>query len=223
MGRWASACWRLGQGQRALVLSPPVHVRVRLCLGEWASQQQRRPVGAAFVCAWGGRGGSGGRHRGLGTGLQGNVLHGAQVLQVQLFRVWWLVLFAVEEAHLLEIGLQIVFDATDDLQEGGTHLRVILPAHAHQLKPKDTHTACKMIMTIPIFSTQPPNDSIKDTKQLQDVIGPSTTLVNLHGILDGLSCRYFTEKFFLAETVFQPVSWLNCKFDIVSTHFFKMR
>lgn len=118
-------------------------MRVRLCLTEWASQQQHRPIGAAFVCARGGRGGSGRRHRGLGTRLQGNVLHGAQVLQVQLFRVWWLVFFAVEEAHLPEIGIQIVLDAADDLQERGTHLWVILPAQAHQLKPKerDTHTA----------------------------------------------------------------------------------
>lgn len=167
-GRW-SASRRLGQGQGTLVLTASVHVSVRLSLIKRAPENHRGSVhhGRVFVCGAGGRMrrrragralGSGGTllRRGQGGGegleaggrLQRNILHGSHVLQVQLFCVGGFVLLAVKEAGLFEGRIQIVLDAADDLQEGRPHFGVVLPAHAHQLKPEKIQTCKKFYQDI---------------------------------------------------------------------------
>lgn len=76
------------------------------------------------------------RQRGRGGGgVQGDTLHVLR-LQVQLLWLGWLVLLAIVEGDLPKARLHLVLDAADDLQEGRPHLGVVLPAHAHQLKPE---------------------------------------------------------------------------------------
>lgn len=67
-------------------------------------------------------------------GIEGNALH---VLKVHLIllRLQRFVLLTVEERDLVEAGVQVLLQHLDDLDEGGAHLRVVLPAHLHQAVP----------------------------------------------------------------------------------------
>lgn len=71
----------------------------------------------------------------VGRGVQRDALHVLHV-QVEVLGLWRFVLLAVEEGHLLESGMQVLAQHFDDLLEGGTHLRIVLPAHLHQVVSK---------------------------------------------------------------------------------------
>lgn len=70
----------------------------------------------------------------VGGRVQRYALHVLHV-QVKVLALGRLVLLAVEEGDVLEAGMQVVVQHLDDLQEGGTHLWVVLPTHLHQVVP----------------------------------------------------------------------------------------
>lgn len=68
----------------------------------------------------------------VGRRVQWYALHVFHV-QVKVFALWRFVLLAVEEGDLLEGRMQVITQHLNDLQEGGAHLRVVLPTHLHQI------------------------------------------------------------------------------------------
>jgi len=71
--------------------------------------------------------------------IEGNALHVLKVHLV-LLRFQRFVLLAVEERDLVEAGVQVLLQHLDDLDEGGAHLRVVLPTHLHQAVPRSGQT-----------------------------------------------------------------------------------
>lgn len=87
--------------------------------------------------------------------VQGDTLHVLQ-FQLQLLALGHLVFLAVEEGHLAEAGVQVVFEEVHDLQESGAHLGVELPAKLHQLHTEGQRNGWGQVKPRILSSSTPP-------------------------------------------------------------------